>query len=247
MRANNMSTKKTKVDTAITVAVKSFHTETLDQVTRVEAMATDVESGRKEIMVTLNAHYGNAIAPAKQGGLSGNAMRTPDSIKAEASRLGITEGAARELHGIIKAINEVRANVWQDYQRAFFGRNEKAATIKDEPENIKALRATKAELIAERDAIKGEVKRLGEAIKAESDPEHALHLRGLQARSRLDVAKADIDAKAIDLQIKHAVEDIAGDNAYATLHLALEALGNKYKSHKDEIVAELAKQVLALL
>ena len=157
------TTKKTKVSAAVTVAVKSFAAEIMERVNKIEADQTELDTSRKGVMESLAATYGvQAIMRAKDGGISGNAMRTEDSIKAEASRLGITPGAARELYfDIIKAINAVRKNVWDDYQTALFGDAEKkTAAPKDEPENIKALRATKAELIAERDAIKGEVKKL---------------------------------------------------------------------------------------
>jgi hypothetical protein len=242
-----MKATKKAVDTAITVAVKSFHTETLEQVTRVEALATDVESGRKEIMVTLHAHYGNAIAPAKQGGLSGNAMRTDDSIKAEASRLDITEGAARELHGIIKAINEVRANVWQDYQRAFFGRNEKAATVRDEPENIKALKAEKKERETQVQLHKAKAAMAKAAmLTAESDGAYE------EAKSRMEEANKDAKdwaamAKVSAENIKVAAEDNAGADAYGALHEAARKLGEQFKDHKDAKTSELAIAILALL
>ena len=242
-----MSAKKTKVDTAVTVAVKSFHTETLEQVTRVEALATDVEAGRKGIMATLHAHYGNAINTTKLGGLSGNAMRTPNSVKAEASRLGITEGAARELYGIIKAINEVRANVWQDYQRAFFGRNEKAATVKDEPENIKALKAEKVERETQVQLYKAKAAMAKAAmLTPESDGAYE------EAKARMEEAnKAAKDwaavAKVSAENIKTAAQDNAGAEAYGTLHEAARKLGERFKDHKDAETSELALAILALL
>ena len=244
------TTKKTKVSAAVTVAVQSFADEVMARVVAVEAGQDEVNMGRKGIMATLAATYGEqAIMPAKQGGISGNAMRTEESIKAEASRLGITPGAARELYfGIIKAINALRLNVWEDYQTAYFGEPEKKASApKDEPENIKALKAEKAE--HEKQAQTGKaIAALAKAamLTAESDSEYEA------AKARMDTAnkaaKAYTEAaKQCAADIKAAAESNAGATAYGTLHQALKALGDKYKSHKDEETAELAKQVLALL
>ena len=103
------TTKKTKVSAAVSETVQSFADEVMARVVAVEAGQTEVDMGRKGIMATLAATYGEqAIMRAKQGGISGNAMRTEESIKAEASRLGITPGAARELYfGIIKPIKTI--------------------------------------------------------------------------------------------------------------------------------------------
>lgn len=240
-------TKKTKVSAAVTVAVQSFHDETMRQVREIEQAASGVEEGRKDVMFRLSAHYGNAIAPASKGGLSGNAMRTEDSAKAEASRLGITLGAAKELHGIIKAINEIRANAWQDYQRAFYGRAEKASTPRDEPENIKELKVEKAGHEADANQWKAAAALAKAAmLTAESDAAYE------EAKGRMDdankAAKACTEAaKQCAADIKEAAESNAGADAYGTLCEALKKLGDKYASHKDEETAELAKQVLALL
>ena len=243
------TTKKTKVSAAVSETVQSFADEVMARVVAVEAGQTEVDMGRKGIMATLAATYGEqAIMRAKQGGISGNAMRTEESIKAEASRLGITPGAARELYfGIIKPINALRANVWEDYQTAYFGEPEKkAATPKDEPENIKALKAEKAEHENTAKVYREEAKSLGEAVK-NADGEDKLRLMEAQAAARLDAARADMLAKQCAANIKVAAEEVAGANAYGTLHQALQALGDKYKAHKDEETAALAQQVLALL
>lgn len=241
------TTKKAKVSAAVSTTVQSFADEVMVRVIAVEAGQTEVDMGRKAIMQSLYAHYGNAIAPASKGGLSGNAMRTEDSAKAEASRLDLAVGAARELHGIIKAINEVRANVWQDYQRAFFGCNEKTSAPKDEPENIKALKAEKAEHEKDANRCKAAAALAKAAmLTAESDGDYEA------AKARMDnankAAKAYTEAvKQCAADIKAAAESNAGADAYGTLCEALKKLGEKYKAHKDEETAELAKAILALL
>ena len=241
------TTKKTKVATAESATVQSFHDETMENVRRIEDAATGVEEGRKAIMQSLYVHYSNAIAPASKGGLSGNAMRTSDSMKAEASRLNLTVGAVRELHGIIKAINEVRANVWQDYQRAFFGRNEKASAPKDESDAVKALKAEKAEHEGNAAASKIAAKEIElEIMKAKDEGEKAQLQKKLKTY-RSDAKYFTEQAKDCAQMIKEEAEFAAGSNAYGALCEALKKLSNKYASHKDEAVAELAKQVLALM
>lgn len=249
-KSTTKRTTKTKVSTAVTAAVQSFADEVMTRVIAVEAGQDEVNAGRKSIMATLAATYGEqAIMRAKQGGISGNAMRTEESIKAEASRLGITPGAARELYfGIIKAINALRLNVWDDYQTAYFGEPGKKATApKDEPENIKALKAEKAKHEKDANQYKAAAA-LAKAtmLTAESDSDYG------EAKARMAVANKAVKActeaaKQCAASIKVTAEDNAGVDAYCTLCEALKKLGEKYKAHKDEETAELAKQVLALL
>ena len=242
------TTKKTKVSSAISATIQSFHAEIMAAVIRIESEVVKLESDRKEVMTKIVAAYGEqAVMPASKGGISGNAMRTEDSAKAEASRLNIAPGAAKELHGIIKAINGVRANVWQDYQRAYFGRTEKVSTPKDVPENIKTLKAEKAEHEKEAQICKAHAALAKAAmLTAESDAAYE------EAKGRMDEANKNAKgwtalAKASAEKIKVAAEDNAGADAYGTLCEALKKLGEKYQAHKDKEVTELAKQVLALL
>jgi len=244
------TTKKTKVSAAVSTTIQSFADEIMLRVNKVEADQTEVDMGRKGIMATLAATYGEqAVRPAKQGGISGNAMRTDDSIKAESSRLGITPGAARELYfGIIKPINALRANVWEDYQTAYFGEPEKkAATPKDAPENIKALKAEKEEHEKEAKLCKAHAALAKAAmLTAESDAAYE------EAKGRMDdankAAKAYTEAaKQCAARIKDEAESNAGADAYGTLCEALKKLGEKYEAHKDKEVSNLAKQVISLL
>lgn len=242
-----MKATKKAVSSAMSVELKSFHDETMESVRRIEDAATGVEEGRKAIMQSLYAHYGNAIAPASKGGLSGNAMRTEDSAKAEASRLDLAVGAARELHGIIKAINEVRANVWQDYQRAFFGRNEKASVPKDEPENIKALRVEKAEHEQNAKVNKAEAKMAdARAMLADTDEEKEREKK-LAKEARALAKYQEEQAKDCAARIKEEAESNAGADAYGTLYAAIKALHDKYVSHKDIETSDLAKALITLL
>lgn len=242
------TTKKTKVSAAVSATIQSFHAEIMLRVNKVEADQTEVDMGRKGIMATLAATYGEqAVMPASKGGISGNAMRTDDSMKAEASRLGITPGATKELQGIIRAINEVRANCWQDYQRAYFGRTEKVSTPKDAPENIKALKIEKAE--HEQNAkVNNAGAKMADARAMLADTDEEKEREKKLAKEARTLAKACTEAaNQCAARIKEEAEINAGADAYGTLYEALRKLGEKYETHKDEEVTELAKQVLALL
>jgi hypothetical protein len=244
------TTNKKKVTAAVSEVILSFHAEIMARVIAVEAGQDEVNVGRKGIMATLAATYGErAIMYAKQGGISGNAMRTDDSIKAEASRLGITPGAARELYfDIVKPINAMRANAWEDYQAAHFGAPEKKAVApKDEPENIKALKAEKAEHEHNAKVNKAEAKMAdARAMLADTDEEKEREKK-LAKDARALAKYQEEQAKDCAARIKEEAEDNAGADAYGTLCEALKKLGEKYKAHKDEETSELAKQVLALL
>ena len=239
-----------KVSTPATDAVVSFKDEILTEARLVEGKATEAEEGRKEIMARLAAQYGAAaIRPASEGGLSGNALRDKENgYKAEASRLGITEGAAKELHAIIRGINELRANIWQSYQRAFFGVAK--AAPKEESEAVKELKAQKAELESEAEQGRIIAKEADlQAMKAKrvGDEAEAAEAKAEAERARKVVAYLVEQSKGMSEKIKAAREDEAGVNAYAKLVGDLSTLGNRYAQHNDEAVAELAKQVLALI
>lgn len=116
-----------KSKTVNVVTLPSFDTVALlERVRRIEATAADLTVGRFAVMHVLTEEFGApALMPAKNGGINCAAFRkgTKDETrKAEASRLGMPTHKARELADIINSINAIRHNVWQEYQRAFFGR-----------------------------------------------------------------------------------------------------------------------------
>ena len=111
-----MKTKNVNV-----VTVPSFDTDALLlRVRGIEENAATVEGGRKAVMATLAAEFGEAaLNTAKKGGINCAAFRkrTKDETrKAEASRLGMPVSKAAQLAGIITGINAIRHNVWQDYR-----------------------------------------------------------------------------------------------------------------------------------
>jgi hypothetical protein len=142
---------KSKTNNANVVTVTSFDTEALMvRVRDVEASASTIDGDRKAIMETLSAEFGApALMPAKAGGINCAAFRTgtkDETRKAEASRLGMPSHKARQLADIVNGINAIRHNVWQEYQRAYFGR---ATPKASEPVTLsaeaKAANAAKAE------------------------------------------------------------------------------------------------------
>jgi hypothetical protein len=244
-----MKAIKKAVPTAVSVAVQSFADEIMLRVNKIEADQTELDTSRKGVMESLAAAYGvQAIMRAKQGGISGNAMRTDDSVKAEASRLGMTPGAARELYGIIKAINAVRNNVWDDYQTAYFGEPEKKnAAPKDEPENVKALKAEKADHEQNARICKAAAKMAdARAMLADTDEEKEREKNNAKVfRDDAKYYEEAVKQRAAD--IKAIAEENAGIDAYGTLHAAIKALHDKYATHKDDETARLAKALLTLL
>lgn len=239
-----------KVSTPSTDSVVSFKDEILTEARIVESKATEAEEGRKGIMARLAAQYGAAsIKPASEGGLSGNALRDKENgYKAEASRLGITEGAAKELHAIMRGINELRANVWQSYQRAYFGVVK--AAPKEEPEAVRELKAQKAELAAEADQHRLKAKTHDAwALKSKIEGNHAAYMEHKEKADAARKACRDLaeQSAALTEKVKTAREDEAGINAFAKFVGDLSTLGNRYAQHNDKEVRELAKAVLALI
>jgi hypothetical protein len=205
----------------------------------------------RDIFTSIVAHYGVAVVcKAAAGGFNARSVKDKkdDQYKAEASRLGVTVSAIRELHTLQLAIKEkVGTHAWQNAQDTYFGEPEKkAAAPKDEPENIKALKAEKAEHEQTAKVCREEAKSLGEEVKKASG-EDKLRLMESQAAARLDAARADMLAKQCATRIKDEAESNAGADAYGTLHAAIKALHDKYATHKDEETARLAKALLTLL
>ena len=73
-------------------------------------------------------------------GLSGRAMQAsakPETKKKAANEVGLTVAQAEELAAMIAKINEHRVNVWQDYQRAYFGTPPKVTKEKTPAPSLK--------------------------------------------------------------------------------------------------------------
>lgn len=239
------------VNTAQTTTTTSaFHNEIMAQVTSVESASTE---GKRAVMGRMAKQYGkDALREAKFGGFSGNAVRnrTPEQYKAEGSRLNLTEGAARELHGIILAINAIRPNCWQEYQRTMFPRESatpaKAVTKEHSPELVAAI-AERDRLAGESNAIKARSK-LTEAklLLADTDEEKET-LRATLDSQRNEATAAREALKLADEKVKQTKADDAAMNEWVNFAQSLEALATKYKDSKDKHVKALAKKVLKLV
>lgn len=94
-------------------------------------------------------------------GLSGRAMQAsakPETKKKAANEVGLTVAQAEELAAMIAKINEHRVNVWQDYQRAYFGTPPKVTKEKTPAEiEIAAQKATRSDLLKTSKALSEQV------------------------------------------------------------------------------------------
>lgn len=236
--------KQTKVASAVSNVITEWNVDTI--VTQWVNAAKEV----KEVFASIVAHYGEGIVcKAEAGGFNARNVKdkTEYQYKAEASRLDISVSEVRELHRLQIAIKErVGLHAWQNAQDTYFGKPEKVAAPKDEPENIKALREEKASHEQTAKSCRDTAKSIGEEIKT-AEGADKLRLMEAQAAARLDAARADMLAKQCAARIKEEKENDAGADAYGTLCEELKKLGERYKAHKDAEVSELAKQVLALL
>jgi hypothetical protein len=211
-----MKTKTTSV-----VTVTSFDAEALLlRVRGVEDNAATVEGGRKGVMETLAAEFGApALMTAKAGGISCAAFRkgTKDETrKAEASRLGMPTHKARQLADVINGINAIRPNVWQEYQRSYFGRKPTKAT---EPATLtaeaRAANVAKAEAkeaktqvdLARAALIVATVEKKGvDEAKANLEEKKA---KAEDAKAKAEDAKAKAVAKATESKETKASESLA--------------------------------------
>jgi hypothetical protein len=229
---------KSKTDTVVTI--NTFDIDALMlQVKTIEATAADLEAtaadltvGRFAVMHALSEEFGAAaLMTAKNGGINCAAFRkgTKDETrKQEASRLGMPTGKARQLADIVNGINAIRPNVWQEYQRAYFGRKPTKAT---EPATLtaeaKAANAAKAEAkeaktqvdlaraalivasvekkgIAEAKANLEEKKAEAEQAKAKAEDAKAKAVEASKAKAETKASEslADIIQRAIDMAEK---------------------------------------------
>lgn len=243
-----MSKQAKKVSPANVAPVVSFATTILMDVRSIEARATEVSSDRKAIMERLAAAYGaQVLRAAKDGGYSGNKMRTEDSRKAHASDLGISLSALMEFKEIHEGINAIRANTWQDYQRAYFGDRKVVKVESTGAENVKQLKARKVEVDAAISREKHEAKVLeARAMLADDDTTKESLVK--EAKQLRESAKhKEIESKRLAEEIKETAELNAGATAYANLTLAIEALVSKYKDHKDSAVSSRAQRLAEVL
>jgi len=239
---------KSKTNNAV-VTLPAFDTaELLERVRRTEATASTIDGDRKAIMETLSAEFGApALMPAKAGGINCAAFRkgTKDETrKAEASRLGMPAHKARQLADIINSINAIRHNVWQDYQRSYFGRvPPKASEPVTLPAEAKAANDAKAAAKAAKvdvdlaraalivasvgndDKAKAEAKANLEATKAKAEDAKA---KAEQAKAKaVEAGKAILETKASESLadiIQRAIEMAEKAGKASVMDLLTEAL-----------------------
>jgi hypothetical protein len=191
------------------------------------------ESGKKELMTELVARFGEQackegerVGGKQVGGLSMAAWRdggTPnrDTQQRAANAVGITWELANELATIVKALKVARAPMWQEYQRAYFGRKEAIKTAPVEKdyskEQIEAKEA-KAALL--------DIKERKEAATAKLK----------RAKAELAIAKLDGDKEVIK-----AKEDTVGDITarLGELKEDKEVLEEKEMLAKQKVTADI--------
>jgi hypothetical protein len=227
------------------VTVPSFDTEALLlRVRGVEDNATVVDGGRKGVMETLAAEFGAAaLMPASQGGINCRAYKkgTKDETrKEEASRLGMPTGKARQLASIINGINAIRPNVWQEYQRAYFGR---AAPKAIEPvaltEEAKAANAAKAK--AKEAKVQVDFARAALIVaNAEKKGVDEAKANLEEAKANLEEAKANLEeAKAEAVaKVAEGKEVKASESLADLIQRAIEAAEKAGKADVMDILTE---------
>lgn len=223
---------KTKT-TVVTIAASTFDMDTTLQLVRnIEASADNVTQGRKDIMADIAANFGEAaLRPASQGGINCAAFREgakDDTRKEEASRLGMVQGKASQLARLVRAINDIRHNIWQEYQRAYFGRAEPKAkeaaapsaeaiaaiaakeAAKEAQEAAKLARAqlmiatiTKGDTEAAKATLEQAAKEAKEAKEAAKEAKEAAINVATQAKQgKANASLADVIQQAIDMATK---------------------------------------------
>jgi hypothetical protein len=234
-----------KKQTATPVVEERYSVTFVRRVGKLEEQQGTINEERKALVSELVSHYGaHVIREAKDGGIN-----FTKNLKEEATRLETTVNALQELDEIRQGINKVLgAHGWRDYLRALYPKNAKEASApKDEPESIKVLKAEKAELEHNAKVNKATAKMAdARAMMADTDEEKEREKK-IAKEARAHAKYQGEKAKECAAEIKAIAEDNAGADAYGALVEALKKLGERYKSHKDGEVKELAQQVLALL
>ncbi len=218
---------KTKT-TVVTIAASTFDMDaTLQHVRDTEASADNVYIFRKDIMATIAANFGEAaLRPTRQGGINCAAFRQgtkDDTRKEEASRLGMVQGKASQLASLIRAINEIRHNIWQEYQRTYFGRAEPKA------KEAAAPSAEAAAAIAAKEAAK----KAQEAAKL--------------ARAQLMIAtinKGDTEAAKATLEKATKEATIAKEDAKQAKEIALSAATQAKRWKANDSLADAIQQAI---
>ena len=219
---------KTKTNNVVTIP--SFDTAALlERVRGIELELDNVAEGRKGVMAMLVAEYGEAaIKPASQGGINCRAFRTgtkDETRKEEASRLGMKPSKARELADVIGGINAIRHNVWQEYQRAYFGR---------EPAKAAEPATTTPAAKAANDA-----KAAAKAAKVDVDLARAALI--VASVGNDDKAKAAAKAKLDEAKAAKETADKAANDAKAAAKAADDA---KAAKAAGESVADLIQRAI---
>ena len=136
---------------------------TFNSVAHAEAMITadkDSIENKRDLFQTAVDYFGiDAMRP--KTGLRGQAMQAsakPETKKKAANEVGLTVAQAEELAAMIAKINEHRVNVWQDYQRAYFGTPKKVEKEKTPAEiEIAEQKATRSNLLQTGKALSEQV------------------------------------------------------------------------------------------
>jgi uncharacterized membrane protein YqiK len=230
----------------VTPAIEERYSITfVRRVGELEGRQGTINEERKALVTELASHYGaHVIREAKDGGIN-----FTKNLKEEASRLGITVSALQELDEIRQGINKILGSYgWRDYLRALYPKQApNAPTIRDEPENLKVLKAEKSEHEQAAKKLKAVAKIAdGQAMLADTDEEKA-ELQATAKEARANAKYHEEKAKEGAALIREEAEANAGADAYGAFVEALRKLGERYKAHKDEEVQSLARQVLALL
>ena len=165
---------------------------------------------------------------AKNGGISCAAFRkgTKDETKkAEASRLGMPTGKASQLAGILAGINAIRPNVWQEYQRAYFGRSVPKAS---EP----------VELTAEAKAANA-AKAMAKEAKTQVDLARAALIVATVEKKGIEEAKANLEEKKAEAEQAKAKAEQAKAKA-------VEAGKAKAETKASESLTDLIQRAIEM-
>jgi len=185
--------------------------ETFNSITHAETMiSADQDSiEKKKKLFEKCVDYFGIDALRQKTGLRGQAMQAsakPETKKKAANEVGLTVAQAEELTAMIAKINEHRVNVWQDYQRAYFGTTPKATKEKT-PEEIAIAeqKATRSKILAAKKALAEQVA----LIKAERT---VLESQGesLPAERAAELERTENEKKILTDQSDALRDNIAG-------------------------------------
>ena len=188
--------------------------ETFNSVAHAETMITaDKDSIEKKSALFQQAvDYFGIDAMRPKTGLRGQAMQAsakPETKQKAANEVGLTVAQAEELTAMIAKINssvENRVNVWQDYQRAYFGTPAKIIKEKT-PEEIAIAeqKATRSDLLKTSKALSEQVA----LIKAEKT---VLESQGkaLTNERLVELEKAEAAKKGVKAETDALRDNIAG-------------------------------------